>query len=38
MEFLRSYAGNTLRDHKTKEEIREKLNMYNVNARLSAYK
>ena len=37
MKFLKSFAGNTLRDHK-KEEIREKLNIYNLNGPLSAYK
>lgn len=31
MKSLKSFAGNTLRDHKTKEEIREKLNIYNLN-------
>jgi hypothetical protein len=30
MKFLKSFAGNTLRDHKTKEEIREKLNIFNL--------
>jgi hypothetical protein len=38
IKFLRSFAGNKIRDRKTKEEIREKLNTYNLNAPLSAYK